>query len=309
MEKGPERRNMDRSLLHTVSQEREVFLNEAHLRRLAESALMEDRAWQDVTSDVLVPEDQEGRGVIVAKAPGVVAGLPLAQVVFNAADPRLRWRALAEDGHTVAAGQRIATIEGCLASILRGERVALNYLCHLSGIATATAAVVRELRGTRCRLRDTRKTIPGLRSLQKYAVRMGGGLNHRMSLADGILVKDNHLAALRSRGLDIEDAVRLLRRAQPHLRIEIEVTTVEEARRAAAAGANELLLDNMTPAQMREVVALVGGMAHRPALEASGGITLANARAVAETGVDYISMGAITHSARALDMSLELELA
>lgn len=309
MEKGPERRDIDRSLLHTVSQEREVFLNEAHLRRLAESALMEDRAWQDVTSDVLVPEDQEGRGVIVAKAPGVVAGLPLAQVVFGAADPRLRWRAMAEDGHTVVGDQRIATIEGCLASILRAERVALNYLCHLSGIATATAAVVRELRGTHCRLRDTRKTIPGLRSLQKYAVRIGGGLNHRMSLADGILVKDNHLAALRARGLDIEDAVRLVRRAQPHLRIEIEVTTVEEARRAAAAGANELLLDNMTPAQMREVVALMGDMAHRPALEASGGITLANARAVAETGVDYISMGAITHSARAMDMSLELELA
>ncbi len=307
MERQGERRSIDRSLIHTVSQDREVLLDETHLRRLAESALMEDRAWQDITSDALVPEDQEGRGVIVAKAPGVIAGLPLARATFAAADPRLRWSAPVEDGQVVTEGQHVAMVEGCLASILRAERVALNFLCHLSGIATATAAVVRELRGTKCRLRDTRKTIPGLRSLQKYAVRMGGGLNHRMSLADGILVKDNHLAALRARGLYIEDAVRLLRRAQPNMRIEVEVTTVEEAQRAAKAGANELLLDNMTPSQMREVVVLMGRLEHRPALEASGGITLANARTVAETGVDYISMGAVTHSAKALDLSLEVE--
>jgi nicotinate-nucleotide pyrophosphorylase (carboxylating) len=207
----------------------------------------------------------------------------------------------------VSPGDRVATIEGPLGSLLRGERVALNYLTHLSGIATAAAAVVRALEGTGCRLRDTRKTIPGLRALQKYAVRIGGGTNHRLDLADGVLIKDNHLAALRARGLGVADAVRLAREANAGMRIEIEVTTVEEAREALAAGAGELLLDNMPLETMREVVALAAACDPRPALEASGGITLANARAIAETGVDYISMGAITHSAAALDLSLEVE--
>ncbi len=304
-----ERRGIDRSLIHTVSHDREVLLNDSYLRRLAEAALMEDRAWQDVTSDALVPEDQKGRGVIIAKGSGVVAGLPLAKATFAAADGALDWTARVEDGREVFPGDHVAAVEGCAASILRGERVALNYLSHLSGVATAAAAVVYALRGTNCRLRDTRKTIPGLRTLQKYAVRVGGGHNHRMNLADGVLVKDNHLAALRARGLDIAAGIALAHEANPNLRIEVEVTTVEEARQAIAAGAHELLLDNMTPFQMREVVTLVAGREHRPALEASGGITLANVREVAETGVDYISMGAITHSAKALDMSLEVEAA
>ena len=282
-------------------------LDPALLRRLAESALAEDRADHDITTLALVPPEQAGRGVIIAKAEGVIAGLPLAAAVFAAADGSLVWRAHTEDGQSVSPGDRVAGVEGRLASILRGERVALNYLTHLSGVATAAAAVVRALEGTGCRLRDTRKTIPGLRTVEKYAVRMGGGTNHRLDLADGVLIKDNHLAALRARGLGVGDAVRLAREANPGMRIEIEVTAVEEAREALAAAADELLLDNMTLETMREVVALAAACDPRPALEASGGITLVSARAVAETGVDFISMGAITHSAPALDLSLEVE--
>ncbi len=307
----------------------ELTLDEAELRRLAESALAEDRADRDITTAALVPENQTGRGLIIAKAEGVLAGLPIARAVFAAVDTALVWKPSLEDGHRLSPSDRIVTIEGSLSSVLRAERVALNYLTHLSGVATATAAVVRALEGTGCRLRDTRKTIPGLRALEKYAVRVGGSTNHRLNLAEGVLIKDNHLAALLGRDLGIADAVRLARLGlarlgNPDTRIEIEVTTVDEARQALdlpagrhGAAADELLLDNMPPDQMREVVALAAtsrsdpdepaSSGRRPLLEASGGITLENARAIAETGVDFISMGAITHSAKALDMSLELE--
>jgi nicotinate-nucleotide pyrophosphorylase (carboxylating) len=282
-------------------------LDETDLRRLAESALAEDRAREDVTTAALVPPGQRGRGVIIAKAEGVLAGLPVARGVFLAADSSLAWQPHRDEGDPVSPGERIAAIEGSLASTLRAERVALNYLTHLSGIATATAALVRALEGTACRLRDTRKTIPGLRALEKYAVRVGGGSSHRHTLAEGVLIKDNHLAALRARGLGIADAVRLARAAAPEMSIEIEVTTVEEARQALDAGADELLLDNMPPDAMREVVALAASREARPLLEASGRITLDNARRIAETGVDFVSVGAITHSAKALDISLEVE--
>jgi nicotinate-nucleotide pyrophosphorylase (carboxylating) len=282
-----------------------IQLHPAHLRRLAENALMEDEAWHDVTTEAVVPPEQTGRGVIVAKVEGVLAGLPMAEAVFKAVDPSLVWRPLASEGTHLSPGQAVAEVEGPLAAILRSERVALNYLTHLSGVATATARLVEAIAGTTCRLRDTRKTTPGLRTLEKYAVRVGGGENHRFTLADAVLIKDNHLASLRARGLGIADAVRLTREAAPpEMRVQIEVTSVEEAREALAAGAHELLLDNMPPEEMRQVVDLAKGKA---VLEASGGITLANARRVAETGVDYISVGAITHSAPALDLSLELE--
>ncbi len=277
------------------------------IRRLVAVALDEDRARDDVTTAALLPPEQRGRGVIVAKAPGVLAGLEFARRAFAEINDSLRWEAHVEDGAAVSPGERIAAVEGSLASILRAERVALNFLSHLSGVATATAAVVKALEGTGCRLRDTRKTVPGLRLAEKYAVRVGGGTNHRLELADGVLIKDNHLAALRARGLGVADAVRLAREGAPVMRIEIEVTGGEEVREALGAGADELLLDNMSPGEMRKVVALAAGRERRPVLEASGGITVANAREVAETGVDYISMGAITHSAGALDMSLELE--
>ncbi len=284
-------------------------LSAARLRALAEAALAEDRAREDVTTAALVPPGQRGRGVVIVKAPGVLAGLPVAAAVFATIDPSPDWHSDKRDGDRLSPGDRVAVIEGPLASILRAERVALNYLTHLCGVATAADAVVQALQGTRCRLRDTRKTTPGLRALEKYAVRAGGGANHRLDLADGVLIKDNHLAALRARGMGIGDAVRLAREANPSLRIEIEVTTVDEARQALDAGAGELLLDNMPLDAMREVVALAASRDPRPALEASGGITLDNARQVADTGVDFISMGAITHSAKALDMSLEAEAA
>ena len=277
-------------------------LDPALIDRLV-GALDEDRAREDITTAALVPAEQRGRAIIIAKAEGFLAGIALAETAFAAIDPSLVWQAARRDGDHLSPGDCIAGIEGALASILRAERVALNFLSHLSGVATAANAVVQALEGTNCRLRDTRKTTPGLRTVEKYAVRVGGGTNHRLDLADGVLIKDNHIAALRARGLGIADAVRLAREANAGMRIEIEVTNLDEAREALASRADELLLDNMSLEAMREVVALAKGEA---VLEASGGITLENARAVAETGVDYISMGAITHSATAVDMSLEV---
>jgi len=280
-------------------------LPQAHLRRLAKNALKEDRAWQDVTTTALVPPEQKGRGVIIARQEGVLAGLPMAEAVFKAVDPSLQWQPLAAEGGRLSPGQEVARIEGPLTAILRGERVALNYLTHLSGVATATARLVAAIAGLPAGIRDTRKTTPGLRTLEKYAVRLGGGQSHRLTLADAVLIKDNHLAALRARGLGIAEAVRLARQEAPAgMRVQIEVTTVDEARQALAAGAGELLLDNMPPQDMRRVVKIARG---RAILEASGGISLKNVRRVAETGVDYISVGAITHSAGALDMSLEMQ--
>jgi nicotinate-nucleotide pyrophosphorylase (carboxylating) len=278
------------------------------VRRLVRAALDEDRADDDVTTRALVPPEQKGRAELIAKARGVLAGLVLAREAFSAVDAALIWAEERTDGQPVAPGDRIATIEGSLASILCGERVALNFLTHLSGVATAANEIVRMLDGTGCRLRDTRKTIPGLRALEKYATHMGGAVNHRFDLSDGVLVKDNHLAAVYARDLTIGDAVRMARAGAPGMKVEIEVTTLEEARQAADAGADELLLDNMSPAQVRVVVAALEARGNRPVLEASGGITARNARDYAEAGVDYISVGAITHSACALDMSLEVEL-
>jgi nicotinate-nucleotide pyrophosphorylase (carboxylating) len=282
------------------------------LRRLAVAALEEDRVANDITTSALVPNAQIGRAVMSAQAEGILAGDELARAVFTATDRMLVCRQTKFDGDRISAGETIATIDGSIASILRAERVALNFLAHLSGIATMAAAVAVLLEGSNCRLRDTRKTMPGLRAPEKYAVRLGGGTNHRMDLGDGILIKDNHLAAVRARlpaGNDyIAEAVSLARKSGPRVPIEIEVTTVEEARRALDAGADELLLDNMSLDAMAEVVALAAKRDRRPALEASGGITVDSARAVAETGVDYISMGAITQSAPALDLSLEVQV-
>ncbi|MCH8815440.1 MAG: carboxylating nicotinate-nucleotide diphosphorylase [Chloroflexi bacterium] len=302
----PERRRSGRSTVHTVTSGHETLLDPKILRRLAESALLEDHAWQDVTTDPLIPDEQQGQAQIIAKADGVIAGLPMAETVFAAADATLAWQPHLLDKQHVSEGDTIATIEGSIASILRAERVALNFVGHLSGIATATAAVVYAIHGTRCHVRDTRKTLPGLRSLEKYAVRMGGGMSHRADLAAAVLIKDNHIAALYDRDLDIATAVKLALNANPLLKVEVEVTSLDEAQQAANAGAHELLLDNMSIEAMREVVQTFAVREHPPALEASGGITLLNARAVAETGVDYISMGALTHSAAALDISLKL---
>jgi len=278
---------------------------------LVEAALAEDHAEDDITTSALVPADQTGRAVILAQAEGVLAGLPLARATFAHVDSNLKWTGLKAEGARISPGDTVATVEGSLASILRAERVALNFLAHLSGIASTAATVVALLEGSECRLRDTRKTTPGLRILEKYAVRTGGGTNHRFDLSDGILIKDNHLTALKAElpvATDhIREAVRLARKANPGMAIEAEVTSVDEAQRAVDAKADELLLDNMSLRDMTDAVRLAARRKPRPLLEASGGITLASARAVADTGVDFISMGAITHSAPALDMSLEVE--
>jgi len=271
------------------------------VQQLIALALEEDLGRGDVTSEALVPLSLEARGEVVVKAPGVLAGLEVAGAVFGAVDPGLSWQLLAADGAAVAPGQVVARVAGRARSLLSAERPALNFLQRLSGIATLTARYVEVLRGTRARLVDTRKTTPGWRFLEKMAVRAGGGYNHRLDLAGGILIKDNHLVLS---GNDIAGAVRAARAAAPHtLRLEIEVTNLAGVEAALAAGAEVILLDNMSLQEMRRAVELVAG---RVLLEASGGITLETVRAVAETGVDLISCGAITHSACALDMSLEV---
>ena len=267
-------------------------------------ALEEDLGPGDVTTDALIPPDIRGLGSIVAKTTGVIAGVEVALEVFRQANPDLETRTLITDGSEVSPGVVVAEVEGSIAGILKGERVALNFLQRLSGIATATSMYVKAVQGTKARIVDTRKTVPGIRQLEKYAVRMGGGHNHRYNLADGILIKDNHIAALRAQELGLAEIVSRARENSPHtLRVEIEVESIEEAREALEAGADVILLDNMSPEEMRQVVTLTEG---RRLLEASGGINLETVRAVAETGVDLISVGALTHSVMAMDISLDL---
>lgn len=276
------------------------------VRQVIDRALEEDAAWNDVTTNALVPPDVQGRGSFLVKAEGVLAGIEVAGLVLRQVDASLQFRELVNDGSKVRPGDIVAIVEGALSGILRGERVALNFLQRLSGIATQTARYVEAVRGFKAQIVDTRKTTPGLRLLEKYAVRVGGGHNHRLNLADGVLIKDNHLAALQAQGIGLTEAIRKVREQVPHtLKIEVEVTSLEQASQVVEAGAEALLLDNMSVAEMRRVVATCGG---KILLEASGGITLDNVRAVAETGVDLISIGALTHSVKALDISLELEV-
>jgi nicotinate-nucleotide pyrophosphorylase (carboxylating) len=282
-------------------------LDPALVRRVVEAALEEDGARHDVTTRTLVPPDQQGRGVIVAKAEGVVCGLPVAAAAFAALDPSITFQLVVQDGASIAPGDLLARVEGPLAPILSAERVALNLLQRLSGVATATRRMVDAVAGLPVRILDTRKTTPSLRALERYAVRCGGGHNHRFNLSDAVLIKDNHLAACRTRGLTIAQVIEEARRAAPDgMRIEIEVTTADEVREALDVGATALLLDNMPLEEMRRAVHLAKGRAQ---VEASGGVSLDTVRAIAETGVDVISVGALTHSAPALDMSLEIEAA
>ena len=275
------------------------------IKSTIERALVEDLGHGDITTDSLIPSDIRGLATVLAKATGVIAGLDVALEVFHQVDQSVETRVFMADGSDVTPGDVVAEVEGSIASILKGERVALNFLQRLSGIATATSMYVRAVAGTRARIVDTRKTVPGLRELEKYAVRVGGGHNHRYNLADGILIKDNHIAALRAQELGMEDIVRRARENAPHtLRIEVEVETVDEAREAMEARADTILLDNMSPEKMRQAVTLVQG---RCLLEASGGINLETVRAVAETGVDLISVGALTHSVSVLDISLDMK--
>jgi len=275
------------------------------VEQIVSNALAEDLGSGDVTSEALVPSELEGKASILVKRDGVLVGLDVAKEVFRQVDPSLRFKALVKDGAKIRKGGMVATVDGKVASILKAERTALNFLQHLSGIATETAQYVDAVSGTKAIITDTRKTIPGLRLLEKYAVRAGGGHNHRLNLGDGVLIKDNHLAALRSSGLGLGEAVKKARKRAPRaMKVEVEVESVKQAREALSAGADIIMLDNMNVKDMRRVVELVQG---RALLEASGGITLDNVRSVAEAGVDLISVGALTHSAKALDISLEVE--
>jgi nicotinate-nucleotide pyrophosphorylase (carboxylating) len=275
------------------------------LRRIVSEALAEDCAYGDVTTEALVPSELEGKAAILVKKDGVLAGTHAAKEVFCQVDRSLRFKALVKDGAKVIKGQVVATIEGKMASMLKAERTALNFLQHLSGIATETARYVDAVAGTKAIITDTRKTVPGLRLLEKYAVRVGGGHNHRLNLSDGVLIKDNHLVTLRFCGVGLGEAVKKARKRAPRtMKVEVEVESVKQAREALSAGADIIMLDNMKLKDMRRVVELVRG---RALLEASGGITLDNVCSVAETGVDLISVGALTHSAKALDISLEVE--
>jgi nicotinate-nucleotide pyrophosphorylase (carboxylating) len=279
--------------------------NKLQIEEIIDRALAEDLGKGDVTTEALIPGDQRGAGFIVAKKEGILAGIGAAKQVFRRVDPELKVEILLEDGARVKPGSRVAKVSGSIAGILKAERVALNFLQRLSGIATETNHYVEAVKGLPVRVMDTRKTTPGLRSLEKYAVKVGGGENHRMNLGNGILIKDNHLAVLRSQGLNIKEIIAKARQNAPQrLQIEVEVGTVSEALEAVEAGADIVMLDNMNLEDMRKAVISIRG---RALIEASGGITLDNVRAVAETGVDFISIGALTHSAKALDISLELE--
>ena len=262
------------------------------------NALREDIGAGDVTTRVTVDAATSAQGELLAKEEFLVAGLEVARRLFSLVDAEIRFDTGFRDGMAVAAGQVFALVSGRAVSILQGERVALNFLQRLSGIATLTRQFVKAVEGTKASIVDTRKTTPGLRMLEKYAVRVGGGRNHRFSLADGILIKENHSRA--AGGIAVAVG-RALREAPHPLRVEVEVATLEETAEALAAGADILLLDNMTPHQVRQAVELVAGKA---LVEVSGGVNLATVRSLAECGVDFISVGALTHSSRAMDISL-----
>jgi nicotinate-nucleotide pyrophosphorylase (carboxylating) len=270
------------------------------MQDLIERALTEDVGAGDLTTAAVVPEGARARAVIVQREPGVMAGLDVAEAVFQRVGPALHFEPLVDQGGWREPGP-VASIEGSARSILTAERVALNFLGRLSGIATLAARYVQAVEGTGATILDTRKTTPGLRGLEKAAVRAGGATNHRARLDDAILVKENHARTVGGVG---EAARRALAGAPPDVTVEIECATLDEVEQALAAGAGRILLDNMEPAELRRAVELTG---RRAELEASGGITLDNVRAVAEAGVDFISVGALTHSAPALDLSLQLE--
>lgn len=280
----------------------------AAAERLVELALAEDldRAG-DRTSEALIPADQPGRAVFIARSPGIVAGIPIVGLVIDAVDPTLKLDVHIPDGRPVERGNRIATVSGPLRSILVAERTALNFMQRLSGIATLTRKYVEAVAGLKAKVLDTRKTTPGWRLLEKYAVRVGGGVNHRVGLFDGILIKDNHLAGLGDPTTAVRRAVELAR-AHPGnagLVVEVEVDSLEQLEQALTVRPEIVLLDNMPPDQLRAAVARRNAVAPATLLEASGGVNLATIRAIAETGVDRISVGAITHSAPALDIALD----
>ncbi|MDX6287379.1 MAG: hypothetical protein QOG53_2864 [Frankiales bacterium] len=279
----------------------EAGLDPAYVEGLVRLALEEDLGGGvDVTSVAIISFDEEGTADFVARAGGIVAGLPVVRAVMDiASDDAATCIAQVEDGQPVEPGAVLMSVSAQTRALLTGERTALNLLGHLSGVATLTRQWVDAVAGTGACIRDTRKTIPGLRLLEKYAVRCGGGQNHRMSLSDAALIKDNHVLFAES----VSAAFRSVRRTFPDIPVEVECDTLEQVAEAVEAGADLILLDNMAPSELHKAVEIVGGRAR---LEASGGLSLDNARAVAETGVDYLAVGALTHSAAVLDIGVDL---
>ncbi|HJO82264.1 MAG TPA: carboxylating nicotinate-nucleotide diphosphorylase [SAR202 cluster bacterium] len=271
---------------------------------IIDRALAEDLGLGDPTTDILIPQDLEGEAVLVARESGVLAGLDVGLAVFKRVDALLETDAFASDGATVESATRLATVRGRVASILKAERTVVNFIQHLSGIATETRRYVDAAAGHRARIVDTRKTTPGLRQLEKQAVRAGGGVNHRQNLGDGILIKDNHIEAAADQGMSIGDVVKKAKQNASHtIRVEVEVENLGQLQQVLDAGAEIVLLDNMDVELMTRAVEMCRG---RAVTEASGGITLETVRDVAATGVDIISVGALTHSVKALDVSLDM---
>jgi nicotinate-nucleotide pyrophosphorylase (carboxylating) len=276
------------------------------IRRAVRLALDEDLGSGDVTTQALVPEAATASAVVVAREPLVLAGSEVAEMTFLELSPAVKVERLMLDGQKAVAGAELLRVHGSARGILSAERVALNFLQRLSGVATLTREFVEAVYGTQAKILDTRKTTPGLRRLEKYAVRCGGGENHRLGLFDMVLIKDNHLAALEQESPHpIAIAVQRARQAYPGLRVEVEADNLDQARQAASAGADMILLDNMTIDQLRQAVKIING---RSQTEASGGVNLKTVRAIADTGVNFISIGALTHSARAVDIALDWKL-
>jgi nicotinate-nucleotide pyrophosphorylase (carboxylating) len=283
------------------------FLTQTALRRIIDRALEEDLGRGDATSDAIVPPDVSARAVFRNRDRGIIAGLDVVAMVLTAVDGRVNFDLRVKSGDEVEPGQELVVATGAAQSLLRAERVALNFLQRLSGIATLTSRYVRAVAGTKARIVDTRKTTPGLRALEKYAVRVGGGFNHRRDLGDAMLLKDNHLAVINSLGLSLQEAISRARQVLPHtLKIEVEVDRLDQIPATLAANADIILLDNMSVSDLREAVRLING---RAITEASGGVTIATVGEIASTGVDLISVGALTHSAPALDIGLDFEIA
>jgi len=308
MERRPERRSVPRTItpLSTPAADADSLLRfplkAAELQKLVRAALEEDSAFNDITTIATIVSDRRARATLVARNNGTIAGVPLAVEAFRQLDPKGTLRMDREDGSRVSKGDPVIFVTGHARGLLGAERVALNFMQRLSGIATLTSKFVDAVRGTTARILDTRKTTPGWRVLEKYAVRAGGGMNHRMDLADKVLIKDNHLAACDG---DVALAVRRVQDMAPEgTQIEVECENPEQVKRAIDAGAHIVLLDNMSLDQLHECVAIAAG---RAKTEASGGVNLSTVRAIAETGVDWISVGALTHSPPALDLALDFD--
>jgi len=277
--------------------------SQAQIEKIIDLALEEDTGRGDITSEALIPPNLAGRASLLAKEEGILAGGEVARIAFLKVDPSLEVEILIQDGNRIKPGDILATVHGRVINILKAERVVLNFLSRLSGVASETARYIARLEGLSVAISDTRKTSPGLRMLEKYAVYAAGGRSHRPDLASGILIKDNHLVALKAKGISLKDAVALAKeKARSGMKVEVEVNTTSQAQEAVDGGADVIMLDNMSLDDMKLAVDLIP---EEIEVEASGGITLDNVREVAMTGVDVISVGAITHSARALDFSLE----